>query len=446
MTYAIKVEGVGKEYRIGAQHRPGGLLMDQLGGLLRHPLQTLRRAFVRGDDQRFWALKDLDFEIRQGDVVGVVGRNGAGKSTLLKILSRITDPTQGRALVRGRMASLLEVGTGFHPELSGRENIFLNATILGMRRREIERKFDEIVAFSGVERFLDTPVKHYSSGMYVRLAFAVAAHVDADILLVDEVLAVGDAEFQKRCLGKMGEVAKGGRTVLFVSHNAMALRNLCTKGLLLESGFASDIGPIGEVLEKYATQSRAGTQSTTHRPPAADGRPAVISKVEVRSSIHPASGRILTSQPFVIRVELFITEPAEIGVFLHCYGTGPEMVFCTGSFFEKDLNGLALVPGPNSFECEVPGNLLNDGEYILDALLVRMRHEVVATESSICAFNVHDDSPVVEGWHWRPAGVVRPLVKWRYEKGASHSAPAGMVANTGDSAISIPTTPSKRHD
>ena len=414
MTYAIKVESVSKEYGIGAQRQAAGLLVDQLGEALRHPLRALRGALVRDDKQRFWALKDLAFEIEQGDVLGVVGRNGAGKSTLLKILSRITDPSQGRALVRGRIASLLEVGTGFHPELSGRENIFLNATILGMRKKEIERKFDEIVAFSGVERFLDTPVKHYSSGMYVRLAFAVAAHVDADILLVDEVLAVGDADFQKRCLGKMGEVAQGGRTVVFVSHNALALRNLCTTGILLDGGRLSSIGLIGDVLAGYAAQPLPRIRSAAVAHGAAESRPATISSVEVRPRSSPASASIAISQPFIIRVEITVSQSTEIGVFVHCYGTGHEMVFSSGSFFDKNLNGLNLRPGRSTFECEVPGHLLNDGEYTLDVLLVQKRHSIVASESSICSFRVHDDSASVEGWHWRPAGTLRPSLVWRY--------------------------------
>ena len=417
MTYAIKVEGVSKEYRIGAQHRPGELLMDQLGGALRHPLQTLRRAFVRHDDQRFWALKDLDFEVQQGDVLGVVGRNGAGKSTLLKILSRITDPTQGRALVRGRMASLLEVGTGFHPELSGRENIFLNATILGMRRREIERKFDEIVAFSGVERFLDTPVKHYSSGMYVRLAFAVAAHVDADILLVDEVLAVGDTQFQKRCLGKMGEVAKGGRTVLFVSHNLTALRNLCTQGLYLEDGRLSLHGPVSDVLGKYTshgTRTRGAVDLAPSSVPAATSL-AVIRRASVQPQADAEVARISTGTPFEIGVTVEVLQPgADIGVFLTCRNEQGDAVFSTGSFFEASLNGLRLASGLHQFRCDVPAPLLNDGEYTLDVFLVHDRKNVLVTETSLLSFRVEAGALNVDGWHWRPVGVIRPDIHWQH--------------------------------
>jgi ABC-type polysaccharide/polyol phosphate transport system ATPase subunit len=263
----IRAEGLGKKYVIGheAQREKERYvaLRDVLARTAHNAWRTTLdlmhgRAIVVGDTiEEFWALKDLNFEIRRGEIVGVIGRNGAGKTTLLKILSRITDPTEGRVTIEGRVGSLLEVGTGFHPELTGRENIYLNGTILGMTRAEIARKFDEIVDFAEVERFLDTPVKRYSSGMYVRLAFAVAAHLEPEILVVDEVLAVGDAEFQKKCLGKMDEVADHGRTVLFVSHNTSALLSICEKGILLESGRLRCSGEIGSVAEQYRFAARA---------------------------------------------------------------------------------------------------------------------------------------------------------------------------------------------
>lgn len=241
----VTVENLSKRYSLGHVHVD--LLSERLAGLLRRG----GRASASEVRKEFWALRDVSFEIQEGDVLGIIGRNGAGKSTLLKILSRLTAPTSGRAVIHGRIASLLEIGTGFHPELTGRENIYLNGTILGMRRREIDLRFDAIVAFSGVEAFLGTPVKRYSSGMYVRLAFAVAAHVEADVLIIDEVLAVGDAEFQKRCLGKMGEVARGGRTVLFVSHNLAALRALSTTALYLEEGSVVLTGSPDECIARY---------------------------------------------------------------------------------------------------------------------------------------------------------------------------------------------------
>src|ERR1700720_1398949 len=260
----ITVENLSKRYLIGHRAQKEGdthpVLRDVLGRELRNAarkaLDFVRgRQIVQGDSiEEFWALRDVSFEVQQGEALGIIGRNGAGKSTLLKILSRITEPTAGRISLRGRVASLLEVGTGFHPELTGRENIFLNGAILGMTQREIRNKFDEIVAFAEVKKFLDTPVKYYSSGMYVRLAFAVAAHLEPEILIVDEVLAVGDAEFQKKCLCHMGEVAKGGRTVLFVSHNMVAIRNLCSRGIWLDYGQVVADGTADEVVRTYLTR------------------------------------------------------------------------------------------------------------------------------------------------------------------------------------------------
>jgi len=253
-TPVISVENLSKRYVIGHEARH-----DNLRDTLQHTARKLWRRFRWGtgfQTEEFWALRDVSFEVKQGEVVGIIGRNGAGKSTLLKILSRITEPTTGRISITGRVASLLEVGTGFHPELSGRENIFLNGAILGMKRTEIRRKFDEIVAFAEVEKFLDTPVKYYSSGMYVRLAFAVAAHLDPEILIVDEVLAVGDAEFQKKCLGKMGEVAEAGRTALFVSHNMASVQHLCTRGIVLAEGKIVTQGNTASAVQAYLHTAR----------------------------------------------------------------------------------------------------------------------------------------------------------------------------------------------
>jgi ABC-type polysaccharide/polyol phosphate transport system ATPase subunit len=262
----ISVENLSKRYLVGHREQRGGqasytalrdVISQELRNFGRKAGDLMRgRQVVQGDTiEEFWALKDVNFEVREGEVLGIIGRNGAGKSTLLKLLSRITEPTAGRITLRGRVASLLEVGTGFHPELTGRENIYLNGAILGMGRAETRRKFDEIVAFAEVEKFLDTPVKRYSSGMYVRLAFAVAAHLDPEILVIDEVLAVGDAEFQKKCLSKMGEFSHQGRTVLFVSHNMAAVRTLCTKALLLEAGVVTASGPVYDAIGLYLRQN-----------------------------------------------------------------------------------------------------------------------------------------------------------------------------------------------
>lgn len=249
---AIKVEGLWKEYVVGSAQQTHSTFYDLLSHSLKAPFNRLRNLGGTSDEaNQFWALRDVNFEVQPGEVLGIIGRNGAGKSTLLKILSRITAPTRGRVTVQGRMASLLEVGTGFHPELSGRENIFLNGAILGMSRVDIRRKFDEIVAFAEIEKFIDTPVKRYSSGMYVRLAFAVASHLEPDVLVVDEVLAVGDIEFQRKCLGKMQDVSGSGRTVLFVSHNMNAIQILCSKALMLDKGAVLLSGEIDQVVGRY---------------------------------------------------------------------------------------------------------------------------------------------------------------------------------------------------
>jgi lipopolysaccharide transport system ATP-binding protein len=256
----ITVENIGKRYRVG-ELEAGGLLRDQIASAFRNPAALLRRK----PRETFWALRDISFEVKEGEVLGLIGRNGAGKSTLLKILSRITAPTVGHAEIHGRVGSLLEVGTGFHPELTGRENVFFNGAILGMTRREIARKFDEIVDFAEVERFIDTPVKRYSSGMYVRLAFAVAAHLDTEILFVDEVLSVGDIQFQKKCLGKMGDVANQGRTLIFISHQMNQIRRLCHRVAWLDAGAIRESGSTAEVASNYEAEARTRDRSASVR-------------------------------------------------------------------------------------------------------------------------------------------------------------------------------------
>jgi len=253
---AVSAQGVSKRYWLGAGSEPFGTLREAVARAVRSPARFLLRADTAGGRDLLWALKDVSFRVDHGEVVGIIGRNGAGKTTLLKILSRITDPTEGRAEIRGRVSSLLEVGTGFHPELTGRENVFLNGAILGMTRTEIVRQFDDIVSFAEVARFIDTPVKRYSTGMRMRLAFAVAAHLQPEILIVDEVLAVGDLAFQRKCLGKMGDVASGGRTVLFVSHNMQAVRSLCPRVLLLDGGRLVEDGPAAAVVSRYTELAR----------------------------------------------------------------------------------------------------------------------------------------------------------------------------------------------
>jgi lipopolysaccharide transport system ATP-binding protein len=302
----ISVEQLGKKYQIDHLAVKGSY--KTLRETLTHQTRDLLSGwFSRNGNGRapkraheeFWALKDVSFEVKQGEVLGIIGRNGAGKSTLLKILSRITEPTEGRVRIRGRVASLLEVGTGFHPELTGRENIYLNGAILGMAREEIKRKFDQIVDFAGTEKFLDTPVKRYSSGMYVRLAFAVAAHMEPEILIVDEVLAVGDAEFQKKCLGKMEDVSRGGRTVLFVSHNMLAIQRLCNTAVYFEKGQCKAIGSVDDIIENYVLEN---TSDSYLAPPSSSNETRILSV-----KILTASPR--TDRGLEVEIEWFLHEP-----------------------------------------------------------------------------------------------------------------------------------------
>lgn len=350
----ISVSGVSKRYVI--QHESQH---DTLRDSLHHSARKLWRRFRWGTgftSEEFWALRDINFEVQPGEVIGIIGRNGAGKSTLLKILSRITEPTTGSIKLRGRVASLLEVGTGFHPELSGRENIFLNGAILGMSRAEIRRKFDEIVAFAEVEKFLDTPVKRYSSGMYVRLAFAVAAHLEPEILIVDEVLAVGDGEFQKKCLGRMNTVSRSGRTVLFVSHNLEALRTICTAGLLLENGVSAAAGPIEEVISKYNRPA----SSLTATFPIIAGKPCITSvSIDAdRLSVGDLAVSIGYHSPTPLR-------PAVAGIILSSFDGRPLF----GS--NMRTHPPALSPETSAGICTlvVPGLSLHAGTYAVSAYL-----------------------------------------------------------------------------
>jgi ABC-type polysaccharide/polyol phosphate transport system ATPase subunit len=329
----IRAEGLGKKYVIGHESTERySTLRDILAQQGRRLLRSARdmaagRALIAGDErEEFWALRDVDFEIRRGEVVGIIGRNGAGKSTLLKVLSRITEPTEGRVTIDGRVASLLEVGTGFHPELTGRENIYLNGAILGMTRAEIRRKFDEIVDFAGVEKFLDTPVKRYSSGMYVRLAFSVAAHLEPEILVVDEVLAVGDAEFQKKCLGKMQNVAGEGRTVLFVSHNRAAVSRLCPTAIWMHEGRVRAQGETTALLAEYGRFAAASPQQVEKRK--VKGA-AFFRGVNIRAAGREP-GIILNSDPIQLRFEIELSEPIkELRMSVDICDADGEVIFVT---------------------------------------------------------------------------------------------------------------------
>lgn len=360
------------------------------------------------DPQDLWALRDVSFEVQPGEVLGIIGRNGAGKSTLLKILSRITEPTSGRAIIRGRVASLLEVGTGFHPELTGRENTFLNGAILGMKRVEIARKFDEIVAFAEVERFIDTPVKRYSSGMYVRLAFAVAAHLEPEILIVDEVLAVGDSQFQKKCLGKMQDVATQGRTVLFVSHNMTALKSLCQRAIWLEGGKKRADGPASAIVGGYLDANmRVLTEQVWNDPKTAPGNEQVrLHRVRIVPINSRGHGRIMVDTPVYLEFEFWNYLPdAELNISMVLYTTEEVCVCNDASMAGRFPHGLV------SSRCVIPGNFFNDGVYRVRLLIVKDKSVALVDFSNVAVFEVHD----IErqgGWYGKVIGVVRPKFDW----------------------------------
>jgi len=416
MSSIISVENLSKKYIIGHQQQERySSLRDMLAGGAKKVMNKLaaRPGSETGDPshEEFWALKDVNFEIQQGDRVGIIGRNGAGKSTLLKILSRITEPTSGRVKIKGRVASLLEVGTGFHPELTGRENIYLNGAILGMSKAEIKRKFDEIVAFAEVEKFLDTPVKRYSSGMYVRLAFAVAAHLEPEILIVDEVLAVGDAQFQKKCMGKMQEVGTEGRTVLFVSHNMAAIKTLCTKAISLYDGQIDNFGRSAVVIEEYLNRGlhNKTEQIWSHHEMAPGNENIRLSSLRVVSEN-------IDEDHFTIRTPLRIE---------FTYTLLLKEAFFYTAFHFKTLSGdlifiTALTPrltsrGTYRSACHVPGDLLNTGTYSIHVYFVRDGNNVLFEMENPLIFEIHDVEREEGAWLGDYPGAVRPKLKWDFE-------------------------------
>jgi lipopolysaccharide transport system ATP-binding protein len=374
MATAIHVENLSKRYHLGQRHRHRyRLLREAVRDVVVRQWHKVRHWAVADSNGRgrlphpeaFWALKDVSFQVEEGEVVGIIGHNGAGKSTLLKILSRITEPTEGWAELRGRLGSLLEVGTGFHQELTGRENIYLNGSILGMKRREIDRRFDDIVDFAEIGPFLDTPVKNYSSGMFVRLAFAVAAHLEPEILIVDEVLAVGDIEFQKRCLGKMGEVAQSGRTILFVSHNMATVQNLCTKAILLARGRVQTIGDCKEVISSYldslATGGDARLPLAAHRP---SGMMPIIQEVTVQNGEGQTTDRVLAGDPLTVLIRYDSPVPLSnpnFGVFFQTLAGEPLFHLQTMS----QLGPLKSLPQRGFARCRMPILPLLPGTYVL---------------------------------------------------------------------------------
>jgi lipopolysaccharide transport system ATP-binding protein len=417
MPIAIKVENLSKAYRLG-EIGTGTLQSD----LKRWYAKTRGREdpflkigetndrTVKGNSDIVWSLKDINFEIEQADAVGIIGKNGAGKSTLLKILSRVTSPTRGKITGNGRVASLLEVGTGFHPELTGRENIYLNGAILGMRRKEISRKFDAIVEFAGVERYIDTPVKRYSSGMYVRLAFAVAAHLESEILIVDEVLAVGDAEFQKKCLGKMGEVSKGeGRTVLFVSHNMAAVKTLCSKGILLEYGNLRFNGNAANAVTAYL---KGGKETRNCKQFGNEYDTDIFNLHEIALNAKNESSDMALDeyQEIEVSIKIDIKKNAErLHVTMVLNNEQGEPMFT----FSHISAGVQLVNGYNHLVCQLPKGFLNIGSYYLSFYLIQDARETAFSEKDIMSFDVQEAPRHVGAWMGREPGFIKPVFEWQ---------------------------------
>jgi lipopolysaccharide transport system ATP-binding protein len=419
----LRAEGVGKMYRVG-QREPYRALRDVLAGLATGPVQAFRRrGAARLEPDTIWALEDVTFDVRRGEVLGLIGANGAGKSTLLKVLSRITDPSSGQVTIRGRVGSLLEVGTGFHPELTGRENIFLNGTILGMRRTEIVARFDEIVEFYGVERFLDTPVKRYSSGMQVRLAFAVAAHLQPEILLVDEVLAVGDAEFQQKCLGKMQDVTRAGRTVIFVSHNLAAVRSLCPRALVLERGRLVFDGDTESAVERYLGRADRSLDAVVEG--AQLGRRLVKERVYGdtslfrcdRVSVLDEAGEPATTfssdEEIAIAVEYTVLRAVpSFRVLVTLTDPDGTAVLRTETIDDADAVALTrLEPGRYRSQVVVPRHLLGDARLDLNVSLISEVNQVL-DYAALVRLDVHFAG---HGSNMRGKAYLRPPLAWRTE-------------------------------
>jgi lipopolysaccharide transport system ATP-binding protein len=438
---AIKVESISKIYRIGLKESINENFGATIFNFLKSPFKNYRkyRSLYRFDDvdsaQRqdvgdnasdiIWALRDISFNVKQGEVLGIIGRNGAGKSTLLKILCKITDPTYGSVEIRGRISSLLEVGTGFHPELTGRENIYLNGTILGMRKREVDSKFEEIVHFSGVEKFINTPVKRYSSGMRVRLAFSVAAHLEPEILIIDEVLAVGDADFQKKCLNKMEDIGQKGRTVLFVSHNMSAVTRLCNRALLIEDGRLTDDGPADQLVSSYLTSDLGTTAAREWPDPekAPAGPVARLRALRVKKESGEISETFDIRHPIIVEIEYDVLESGHI--MLPHFGLINELGQC--AFISVDLDPeWRRRPRPTGnyiSKAIIPGNFLSEGMMYISCHCLTLNPDTVQfSERKAVAFHVVDslDGDSARGdFATHLPGVVRPVLDWMTEYDAN---------------------------
>lgn len=428
MATAICVDHLSKRYRIGAAQPKFryGLLRDVLIDVATTPVRLLKslagKAARGAQGSAFiWALDDISFELDEGRVLGIVGRNGAGKSTLLKVLSRVTEPTKGEVTVRGRVGSLLEVGTGFHPELTGRENIYMNGAVLGMRRSEIERKFDEIVAFSEVEQFIDTPVKRYSSGMYLRLAFAVAAHLEPEILVVDEVLAVGDAEFQKKCLGKMGDVAQQGRTVLFVSHNMSAILRLTEETIVLKQGRMIKRAPTQEAVDYYLASGQAETGERIWEADEVPAAAAPFKPISLR--LRDRQGRIVdtirSTEPSTIEFEYQLTAPLtglRVGMYLSTMrGEYVLTTFDVDDARQYEQFG-ARKAGRYCSRCTLPGDLFNEGRYAVGVNASSFGVRRYFMDENALSFSVDISGAPGTQWPEMRHGPVRPRLDWQIEK------------------------------
>ena len=453
---AIRVEDLGKRYKIGTA--PNLMhyqtLRDTIAASVKAPVQkasALARKSRSKSHERYtedeiagllWALRHINFEVKKGQVFGIIGRNGSGKSTLLKILSRVTEPTEGYAEIHGRVGSLLEVGTGFHPELTGRENIYLNGAILGMKKAEINRKFDEIVSFAEVEKFIDTPVKRYSSGMYLRLAFAVAAHLEPEILVVDEVLAVGDAEFQRKCLGKMSDVAQEGRTVMFVSHNMSAILRLTEKTIVLNQGKLIKIAPTQEAVDYYLSSGFAefGERVWTPEEVKQSRSPFTPIALRIKNPQGAVVDTIRSTQPITVEMHYKVDAPIKglrVGIYL--LTSRGEHVFTS---FDTDTpeqyeRFMVREPGEYISKCVIPANLLNNGRYIIGVNASAYRVKRYFQDENALIFTVDTTGAPGTQWPENRSGTIRPLLDWQIEKTNHYESTISASKQTGLSSSGI---------
>lgn len=416
----ISVEGLSKRYRLGLKEKKAETLIGQVGNLIKSPWQNLKRLqalnkFGLEDESVFWALKEINFDVKEGEVLGIIGKNGAGKSTLLKILSQITDPTSGKIEIRGRVASLLEVGTGFHPELSGRENIYMNGTILGMTRKEIDTKLDEIIDFSGVEKFIDTPVKFYSSGMKVRLGFSVAAHLEPEILIIDEVLAVGDFEFQRKCLGKMEEVSKyQGRTVLFVSHHLPSIKTLCTSGLLLNNGVLEKSGNVDDLVNHYLNSADSNSLSGNYKQSISDNSKLSFYSINLKNKLGEISNAFEDTDEILLEINYFLKENLKgARIVIQLIDSNDVVVFASTN---QQILRYSLEEGRYLTKCLLPKKILREGNYRIRIHAGQPGLNYLIPPKDYLAFRVFSTglhgSNRKENW----PGIIAPQLLWNNEK------------------------------